>query len=94
MVSPNHPCLKRSDGGYTIGSCDDHQKAIYLNENLDLEYMTKVLCHEIVHAVMFSYNIYLDYYWEEIIADLISSYGQEIIDLTNSTMHKIKKWGA
>ena len=94
LVSPTHPSLKRSNGSYTIGSCDDSLKTIFLNDTLEMEYMIKVLCHEIVHAVMFSYNVYLDYYWEEIMADLIATYGQEIISLTNRVMHKIEKRGA
>ena len=59
LVSPTHPSLKRSNGSYTIGSCDDSLKTIFLNDTLEMEYMKKVLCHEIVHAVMFSYNVYL-----------------------------------
>ena len=43
----------------------------------------EVLCHEIVHASMFSYNIYLDYDTEEFIANLISKYGEEIKRLFN-----------
>jgi len=32
---------------------------------------------------MYSYNIYLNYEQEEVIADLFATYGQEIINLTN-----------
>ena len=53
----------------------------------------KVLCHEIVHAVMFSYNVDLSYQEEEIVADLISTYGNEIIRLTELTYDNIKKLG-
>lgn len=57
MVNEYHPMLKRSDGSYTIGSCDDTHKAIYLNENLNKQRLKRVLCHEITHAAMFSYNV-------------------------------------
>jgi hypothetical protein len=30
LVSPNHPCLQRSDGSFTIGACDDITKTIYI----------------------------------------------------------------
>ena len=50
-----------------------------------------VLCHEIVHAAMFSYDIRLDYQEEEVVAVLISNYGEEIIDITNSIFSKLSK---
>jgi hypothetical protein len=53
--------------------------------------MKKVLCHEIVHAAMYSYNIILTYDEEEMIAELITNFGEEIIELTNklfSTMSR------
>lgn len=58
LVSPNHPCLLRSDTGtYTLGCCDNYLKAIYVNEDVNEFYLKKVLCHELVHACMFSYRI-------------------------------------
>jgi hypothetical protein len=54
-----HPKLFRSDGTSSIGSCDDYTKTIYLYEELYGNLLQKVLCHEIVHAAMFSYNIEL-----------------------------------
>ena len=50
----------------------------------------KVLCHEIVHAAMFSYNIDLSLEQEELVADLIATYGEEINEITNQTIKKIK----
>jgi hypothetical protein len=38
--------------------------------------MRKVLCHELAHAVMFSYNVDLDYLTEEIVADIMATYGE------------------
>ena len=90
LVSPNHPQLRRSDGSWTIGVCDDILKTIYVCENLDLELMKKVLCHEITHAAMFSYNIDLDMAQEELFADLIASYGQEIVCKTNLFFKRLK----
>ena len=46
-----------------MGMCYDTNKTIYMNVNL-LDTPTlfkKVLCHEITHAAMFSYNVDLDY---------------------------------
>jgi hypothetical protein len=52
--------------------------------------MKKVLCHELTHAAMFSYNIYLTWEQEEILADLIATYGQEIIYMTNLLFNRLK----
>lgn len=37
--------------------------------------MKKVLSHEITHAAMFSYNISLSMEQEELLADLVATYG-------------------
>ena len=42
---------------------------------------------------MFSYKVDLSYQEEEIVADLISTYGNEIIHLTELTYDNIKKLG-
>ena len=84
LTSTIHPKLIRSNGTLAIGSCDDESKTIYINENLSPERMKKVLCHEITHAAMFSYNIYLDDYTNELLADLFATYGEEIIRLSDN----------
>lgn len=81
--------LFRSDGTSTIGSCDDKTKTIYLYEFLDNKMLKKVLCHEIVHSAMFSYNVELSIDQEELLADLIATYGQEIIFITNKIFNKM-----
>lgn len=83
LTSTIHPKLIRSNGTLAIGSCDDESKTIYINENLSPKRMKRVLCHEITHAAMFSYNVELNVQQEELLADLIATYGQEIIDITN-----------
>lgn len=83
FTSPNHPMLMRSDGSFTIGACDNNTKSIYIREKLPSQLTKKVLCHELTHAAMFSYDINLCVEQEELLADLIASYGQEIINITN-----------
>lgn len=90
FVSPFHPMMYRSDGSLTIGACDDDTKTIYINYELDNKKMKKVLCHEITHAAMFSYNVDLTLEQEEIVADLIATYGQEIVGITNVLFHRLK----
>ena len=86
LTSTIHPKLFRSNG-----SCDDESKTIYINENLSSTRMRKVLCHEITHAAMFSYNVELNVQQEELLADLIATYGQEIIDITNKIFTRMKE---
>ena len=91
LVSPNHPQLRRSNGSWSIGACDDYTKTIYLLENLNNNMMKKVLCHELTHAAMFSYNIEMSLEQEELFADLIATYGQEIVCKTNMFFKRIKE---
>lgn len=93
FTSPIHPMLIRSDGELTIGACDNKTKAIYINGKLDKQLTKKVLCHELTHAAMFSYNIELSLEQEELLADLIATYGQEIINMTNSIFNRLKRNG-
>lgn len=45
---------------------------------------------EITHAAMFSYDVELTIEQEELLADLVATYGQEIISKTNEIFQKIK----
>lgn len=91
IVSSNHPAIQRPDGSFTLGCCDDDVKTIYICENLTDFYFKKVLCHELVHACMYSYNVNLNDYQEEVLADLIATYGQEIIFITNTIFKRLQK---
>ena len=89
-VSANHPKLMRSGGSRSVASCDDDTKTIYVDRTLQGAFLKKVLCHEITHAAMFSYNVDLSYDQEELLADLIATYGDEIIQITNTVFSKIR----
>ena len=91
LVSPNHPALKNPTGLFALGCCDDITKTIYISDDLKPKYLKKVLCHELVHACMYSYNVNLNYEQEELVADLIATYGQEIIHMTNSIFARLKR---
>ena len=84
FCSPHAPELRRSDGAYALGACNDRTKIIYIRNDLSCARKRKVLCHEITHAAMFSYNIYLDDYTNELLADLFATYGEEIIRLSDN----------
>ena len=91
LVSPFHPSLRRSDGHYTLGCCDDYLKTIFIADDVDDYYLKKVLSHELTHAAMYSYNIDLSYEQEEVVADLIATYGHEIIHITNWLLEELGK---
>lgn len=82
ICEPCNPALATSAGCCALGVCDDNIGKIYIQTGLSREKMRKVLCHELTHAAMFSYNIDLDYWTEEIVADLIATYGEQIIGET------------
>ena len=90
-VPPTDPQLKRIDGGYTIGMCDDSLKCIFVATGLSMVLLKKVLCHEIVHAAMFSYNVELTLEQEELFADLLATYGHEIVYKTNILFKRVKE---
>lgn len=79
------------NGEFTIGVCDDNTKTIYLSSLLKGEKLKQVLCHEIVHAAMFSYNVELDYEQEELLANLIAIYGKEIIQITDNIFKRLSR---
>lgn len=89
FVHPNNPILF-DNGNYTIGVCLNTNKTIYLADDLKGKMLKKVLCHEIVHAAMFSYGVSLSLDQEEIIADIIATYGEEIINVTNKVFKKLR----
>ena len=91
LVSSNHPKILRNDGTMALGSCDNTDHVIYINELVPDYKIKKVLCHEITHAAMFSYNININIAEEEFIADLIATYGEEIIEVTNRIFSHIAK---
>lgn len=89
-VPPNFYKLYRSDGSLSVAACDDNDKIIYISKELPDSLLKKVLCHEITHAAMFSYNVILTIDQEELLADIISTYGDEIIYITNKVFKKLR----
>ena len=91
LVAPSHPALHRSEGSVSLGCCDDILKIIFINGEINDSYLKKVLCHELTHAAMFSYNVDLTYEQEEVLADIIATYGQEIIETTNYLFLRLRE---
>lgn len=92
FVSPYDTNLYRPDGSLTIGMCDNVDKTIYISNALYGYILKKVLCHELVHASMYSYGVLLTDQQEELVADLLSTYGEEIIEKTNLIFSKLTNY--
>jgi hypothetical protein len=90
-VPSHHPMLLKGDGTYSVAACDDPSKTIYVNNLLEGDLLRRVICHEVTHAAMFSYDVSLTIDQEELLADLIATYGAEIIAVTNQIFGKIQK---
>ena len=88
LVSPQHPILFRN-GNPALGCCDDITKTIYISNIMSENQIKKILCHEIVHAAMYSYDINISDEVEEIVADLFATYGNEIMYWSHLTYDKM-----
>lgn len=92
IVPPTFPALFTGNS-FTLGCCDNNLKIIYIADGLNDGKFKKVLGHEVTHAAMFSYGVSLTYDQEELLADIISTYGDEIVAVTNKVFRKIKNRG-
>ena len=90
FVNPNSDILIDRTLSKTVAVTDPDTMTIYLSNKLSGEFLTKVVLHELSHAMMYSYH-YLDEihmyckkrYWidmEELIANLISQQAKEIFE--------------
>lgn len=87
--------LIRDGGSITFGMTELDSQSVYIADNLSPEFEWKVICHEVVHCAMFSYNIYLTVQEEELIADLIATYGREIIEVADKIFSMLhRRWTA
>lgn len=91
LVPPDDISLLMPNGDFAIGTCNDSMKTIYINAALYGEEFERVLCHEIVHAAMFAYDVMLDLEDEEMLAEIIATFGEEIIDLTDIMFDEIRR---
>lgn len=88
FVNPNSDILIDRTLSKTVAVTDPDTMTIYLSNKLHGEFLTRVVLHELSHAMMYSYH-YLDeihryckkQYWiemEELIANLIADRAYEI----------------
>jgi hypothetical protein len=93
FVPENYVALLKPNRDFAVGACDDYTKTIYLSNLLYGDYLKKVLAHEVTHAAMFSYNVSLSLAQEELLADLMATFGEEIVDITNIIFDYLKRKG-
>ena len=91
LVAPYDEMLLMPNGDFALGVCNDSTKTIYINKELHCDAFEQVLCHELVHASMFAYNVELGFEEEELLAEVISIFGEEIIDITDIVFDRIKR---
>ena len=89
LVSPSHPMLLTPWKTHALGVCDKVTQTIYIDKTLSARKIKEILCHEIVHAFMFSYAIDLTYDEEEMVAELMATYGNDIVKQTNAIYNGI-----
>ena len=90
-VRSDSPMLMRSDGSITVGMCDRETQTIYISDALNGRFLRKVLLHEICHSAMFSYGIDMSVDQEELFCDLLSTYGDEIIAITDGVFKALSE---
>ena len=90
LVSPAHPMLLTPHKTHALGVCDKVTQTICIDETLSPQQLKEVLCHEIVHAFMFSYAVDLTYDEEEMVAEIMTEYGDDILAETNAIYNGIK----
>ena len=90
-VRSDSPMLMRSDGSITVGMCDRETQTIYISDALHGRFLRKVLLHEICHSAMFSHGIDMSVDQEELFCDLLSTYGDEIIAITDSVFKALSE---
>lgn len=83
--------LHRSDGSLTVGVTDGNDNCVYLSDLLSGELLKKVLCHELCHCFMMSYNISIPIEQEEFLADWISIHGEDLIYLLDDLMSAMSR---
>lgn len=90
FTSPQDPILVDRTNTLTVGVTDPSTMTIYVADNLYGEFLTRVVLHELSHAMMYSFG-YLKQihayckrkYWvpmEELIANIIADRAKEIFE--------------
>lgn len=98
FVDPESSMLIDRTGVKTVATTDPVTKCVYLADNLNGNFLTKVIIHELGHCTMISYGLLDDIrsmvdedYWidvEEWVCNFIADYGEMIFLTTRSILGK------
>ena len=90
------PILVDRTGSLTVAVTDPDTMTIYLSNQLNGEFLNRVLIHELGHCVMYSYGLIDEIhrmckrrFWidmEEFCANLLANYGNQVFGLTYSIL--------
>lgn len=96
FVEPFNPMLYDRTGNLTVATTDPILCKIYMLRTINGGFRRRVLCHELGHAAMISYNLLDDIhrmvkpkYWiemEEWICNFIADYGLSIFNIAYSIL--------
>lgn len=90
-VPHNSIDLMRHDWVITLGVTDCNLKSVFISDSIRDELLYKVVCHELCHVFIFSYNYYLSEEEEERLAEFISMFGMQILGLTYDIINNLFK---
>lgn len=87
FVNPMDKNLRRSDGEFALGMCDNNVKTIFIANNQD-DYKTEhILCHEITHTICFEHNIELPIDTEEWLCNFMADHSRQIINIIDELLY-------
>ena len=96
FVEPFNPMLYDRTGSQRVATTDPITCKIYMLRTLNGDFLRRVLCHELGHAAMISYNLLDEIhrmvyprYWiemEEWICNFIADYGLSIFNVAYSIL--------
>lgn len=92
FVEPRNSMLMNSDGVYTLGVTDKNTETIYINNRLSDYMRKKVLIHELCHAYAMSYDYEMEIETEEIVADFISLFGDDILQMADKVIREVMRY--
>ena len=96
FVEPFDPVLYDRTGNLTVATTDPILCEIYVLKTINGDFLRRVLCHELSHAAMISYNLLDEIhrmvypkYWiemEEWICNFIADYGLSIFNVAYAVL--------
>lgn len=96
FTDPYDPMLVDRTGRITVGTTDPRTSTVYLSSELQGEFLTRVLIHELGHCALFSFDLLDDIhrmvmpaYWveaEEWICNFIADYGMTIFNAAKNVL--------